>query len=193
MLKFKITLNFAVNNLLKNLINIQYTMESKTAIDILKEAILLEKRGKAFYSNVAEKSDSEAAKKIFEMMAEEEEEHIRFLSKQFAHYAKTNEFLKNEKPAENPNEETVLRILSEDIKKQISAASFEAAAISAAMDFETRAVKIYSERAAESTDVNEKELYKMLADWEKTHHLLLHKLNEELKEEIWYDNNFWPF
>ena len=168
-------------------------MESKTAIDILKEAILLEKRGKAFYSNVAEKSDSEAAKKIFEMMAEEEEEHIRFLSKQFVHYAKTNEFLKNEKPVENPNEETVLRILSEDIKKQITAASFEAAAISAAMDFETRAVKIYSERAAESTDVNEKELYKMLADWEKTHHLLLHKLNEELKEEIWYDNNFWPF
>ena len=39
-------------------------MESKTAIDILKEAILLEKRGKAFYSMVAEKSDSEAAKKI---------------------------------------------------------------------------------------------------------------------------------
>ena len=168
-------------------------MESKTAIDILKEAILLEKRGKASYTSVAEKTDSEAVKKIFVIMAEEEEEHIRFLSKQFAHYAKTNEFLKNEKPVENPNEETVLRILSEDIKKQISAASFEAAAISAAMDFETRAVKIYSERAAESTDINEKELYKMLADWEKTHHLLLHKLNEELKEEIWYDNNFWPF
>ncbi len=168
-------------------------MENKTALDILKEAILLEKRGKAFYSNVAEKSDSEAAKKIFEMMAEEEEEHIKFLSKQFAHYAKTNEFLKNEKPAEHPDEETVLRILSEDIKKQISAASFEAAAISAAMDFETRAVKIYSERAAESNDANEKELYQMLADWEKTHHLLLHKLNEELKEEVWFDNNFWPF
>ncbi len=168
-------------------------MENKTATDILKEAILLERRGKAFYTSVAEKTDSEAAKKIFEMMAEEEEEHIKFLSKQFIHYTKTNEFLKNEKPAENPNEETVLRILTEDVKKQISAASFEAAAISAAMDFETKAVKIYSERAVESTDVNEKELYQMLADWEKTHHLLLHKLNEELKEEVWFDNNFWPF
>jgi len=81
----------------------------------------------------------------------------------------------------------------EDIKKQISAASFEAAAISAAMDFETRAVKIYSERAEAATDVNEKELYKMLADWETGHNLLLHKLNTDLKEEIWYDNNFWPF
>jgi len=168
-------------------------MENKTAIDILKEAILLERRGKAFYANVAEKSDSEAAKKIFIMMAEEEDEHIKFLSKQFAHYMKTNEFLKTEHHNENVSEEVALKVLTDDIKKQINAASFEAAAISAAMDFETRAVKIYSERAEAATNVNEKELYKMLADWETGHQHILHKLNEELKEEIWNDNNFWPF
>jgi rubrerythrin len=168
-------------------------MENKTAIDILKEAILLERRGKAFYTNVAEKSDSVAAKEIFTMMAEEEEEHIKFLSRQFSHYSKTNEFLKNSTVQEASHDELALKILTDEIKKQISAASFEAAAISAAMDFETRAVKIYSERAEAATDVNEKELYKMLADWETGHNLLLHKLNTELKEEIWYDNNFWPF
>jgi rubrerythrin len=168
-------------------------MENKTAIDILKEAILLERRGKAFYTSVAEKSDSTAAKEIFTMMAEEEDEHIKFLSRQFAHYTKTNEFLKNETAQDASHDEVALKILTEDIKKQISAASFEAAAISAAMDFETRAVKIYSERAETATDVNEKELYKMLADWETGHNLLLHKLNTDLKEEIWYDNNFWPF
>ena len=168
-------------------------MENKTAIDILKEAILLERRGKAFYSNVAEKSDSEAAKKIFTMMAEEEDEHIKFLSKQFAHYMKTNEFLKNEHHHGDASEDVAIKVLSEDIKKQITAASFEAAAISAAMDFEARAVKIYSERAISASDPNEKELYKMLADWEKGHEFILHKLNEELKEDIWNDNNFWPF
>ncbi len=168
-------------------------MENKTAINILKEAILLERRGKAFYTTVAEKSDSEAAKEIFQMMAEEEDEHIKFLSRQFSHYAKTNEFLKNEDIQETVHDEIAMNILTEDIKKQISAASFEAAAISAAMDFETRAVRIYSERAESATDVNEKELYKMLAEWENGHNLLLHKLNTELKEKIWFDNNFWPF
>jgi rubrerythrin len=168
-------------------------MENKTAIDILKEAILLERRGKAFYSNVAEKSDSEAAKKIFTMMAEEEDEHIKFLSKQFAHYMKTNEFLKNEHHHADANEDVAMKVLTDDIKKQITAASFEAAAISAAMDFEARAVKIYSERAVAASDPNEKDLYKMLADWEKGHEFILHKLNEELKEDIWNDNNFWPF
>jgi len=164
-----------------------------TAINILKEAILLERRGKAFYSSVAEKSDSASAKKIFEMMAEEEEEHIKFLSSQFANYEKTKKFLKPEGYVENPEDEIAMRVLTDAMKKEINAASFEAAAISAAMDFETRAVKVYSARAAEATDPNEKALYKMLADWEKSHQHFLHELNEELKADIWNDNSFWPF
>ncbi|GAB4319942.1 MAG: hypothetical protein Kow00127_12240 [Bacteroidales bacterium] len=166
---------------------------AKSPEDILKEAILLEKRGKAFYTTAAEQSKSQAAKKIFKMMAEEEEEHIKFLAKQFKAYHQDHKFTPPEKPAEDPNEETVVRILTEEIKKEISAAGFEAAAISAAMDFETRAVKIYSERAEEATDPEEKATYRMLAEWESGHHKLLHRLNEDLKEQVWNDNNFWPF
>jgi len=164
----------------------------KSAIDILKEAILLERRGKAFYTTVARQSQSEAARKIFEMMAAEEDEHINFLSNQFAYYDKNKEFMKTD-AAVDVDDATVMEILSEEIKTQINAASFEAAAISAAMDFETRAVKVYSDRAESATDPNEKEMYQMLADWEKGHHYWLHKINEDLKEQIWFDNNFWPF
>lgn len=166
---------------------------AKSTTEILKEAILLEKRGKAFYSMVAEQSKSPAAKKIFSMMAEEEDEHIKFLSRQFRAYNQDHRFLKPDEHVEDPEEETVVRILSEEIRNEISAADFEAAAISAAMDFETRAVKIYSERAEEATDPMEKEAYRMLAEWESGHHKLLHRLNEDLKEKIWNDNNFWPF
>lgn len=168
-------------------------MESnKTATDILKTAILLERRGKAFYTQVARQSESKSAKKIFEMMAEEEDAHINFLSRQFSHYEKNHEFLHNEMH-QDVDESNAVMILSENIKKEISAAGFEAAAISAAIDFENRAIEVYSNRAAEATDENEKSMYQMLADWEKGHHHLLHKLNEDLKEQIWNDNNFWPF
>ena len=124
-------------------------MEKKSATDILKTAILLERRGKAFYSNIARQTKSEAVKKIFTMMAEEEDEHIKFLSRQFANYEKTNTFLKNETSNQVDDTDTI-EILTEEIKMQINAASFEAAAISAAIDFENRAIKIYSERAEES-------------------------------------------
>lgn len=161
------------------------------AIEALKTALLLERRGKAFYTQAARQTESKSAKKIFEMMAEEEDEHINFLTKQFKNYSANREFLKSE-PA--PEEDaTVIEILSENIKKEISAAGFEAAAISAAIDFENRAIEVYSRRAEEATEQREKEAYQMLADWEKGHHHLLFKLNEDLKEEIWNDNNFWPF
>lgn len=153
---------------------------------------MLERRGKAFYTTAARQTESEAARKIFEMMAAEEEEHIEFLSRQFAHYNEHQSFMKTEH-GHAEDESTVMQILSEEIKKQITAASFEAAAISSAMDFETRAVDIYSGRAESATDPNEKAMYQMLADWEKGHHYWLHKINEDLKEQVWFDNNFWPF
>ena len=164
---------------------------SDKAIDVLKTAILLERRGKAFYTQAARQSESKSAKKIFEMMAEEEDAHIDFLTRQFKNYQINQEFLKNEPAPEE--DEAVVEILTEQIKKEINAAGFEAAAISAAIDFENKAVEVYSRRAEEATDPNEKEMYQMLADWEKGHHHLLHKLNEDLKEQIWNDNNFWPF
>ncbi len=167
-------------------------MESQDkALEVLKNAILLERRGKAFYSQAARQTESKSAKKIFEMMAEEEDEHIEFLTRQFKNYSQHHKFLKVTEHHEE--DETVMEILSEKVKDEINAAGFEAAAISAAIDFENRAIDVYSKRAEEATDPEEKAMYQMLADWEKGHHHLLYKLNEDLKEQIWNDNNFWPF
>ena len=165
--------------------------ETNVALDVLKTAILLERRGKAFYTQAARQSESKSAKKIFEMMAEEEDAHIDFLVKQFKSYADNKQFMKID---EHPEEDdAAVEILTEKVKNEISAAGFEASAISAAIDFENRAIEVYSARAESATDPNEKEMYQMLADWEKTHHSLLHDLDKDLKEQIWNDNNFWPF
>ncbi|MGE5382126.1 MAG: ferritin-like domain-containing protein [Omnitrophica WOR_2 bacterium] len=164
-------------------------METKT-LEILKTAILMERRGAAFYTTVADQSMIEEVKKIFYTMAEEEKIHIKFLSDQFSKYTKTQTFGSFEHLVPGGVSEL---ILSDDIKKSISAASFEAAAISAAIDMETNAIEVYTRRAIEATDENERALYLWLADWEQGHHKLLHELNEKLKEEIWFDNHFWPF
>jgi rubrerythrin len=168
-------------------------MDTKTTTDILKEAILLEHRGRAFYSNVAAQTQSEAVKRIFTMIADEEQEHIRFLSDQYKHYQKHQAFMDVESQAGNGPDEVAAKVLSEETKSQISAAGFEAAAISAAMDFEAKAVELYASRAESAADQNEKELYRMLAEWERGHHKWLMRIDKELREQVWYDNNFWPF
>ncbi|MBN2241631.1 MAG: ferritin family protein [Acidobacteria bacterium] len=165
---------------------------TKTAEDILKTAILLERRGNAFYTAAARQAGSDAVREIFTIMAGEEAAHVEFLSRQFAEFEKNGKFAKGELPHSVDDTEAAM-ILSEQVKNEISAAGFEAAAISAAIDFENRAIEVYQKRADEATDPNEKEMYQSLADWERTHHRLLYKLNEDLKEQVWNDSNFWPF
>jgi rubrerythrin len=167
-------------------------MENQKAIDILKQAILLEKRGYSFYSTVAEQAKDPDIKNIFTIMADEETTHVKFLSEQFASYDKNHQFLKVSLP-DLANEKIAHLVLSEEIKKKISAAGFEAAAISAAIDMEKRAIAIYSSQAEIATDPNEKSLYSWLAEWEKTHLKVLSDLDNELKEKVWFDNQFWPF
>ena len=167
-------------------------MPDHSALDILKQALLLERRGCAFYQQVAAQTQSAAVREFFETMAEEELRHIQILSTQFKTYVETREFkaLDSETTDSQP---LAGQILSEELKLQIAAAGFEAAAISAAILMEERAVKLYGERAQAAADDHEQILYRWLADWERGHLAFLKDLDQEVRERIWNDNRFWPF
>jgi rubrerythrin len=165
------------------------TMAEDKVLEILKQSILLEKQGKAFYENIAAQTKSAAARNIFSLMAEEEKKHVAFLSSEYSHYTKSKSFSGSAIPDGMSAIADI--VLSKDVKSQISAASFEAAAVSAAIEMENKAIKLYSERYEESEDTNEKNLYKKLADWEREHAVFLIKISNEIIEEIWGENQFW--
>ena len=167
-------------------------METQKALEILKMAILMEKRGHSFYSTVANNTPDPDIKNIFLVMSDEEMKHIKFLSDQYIHYEKVHEFRKVNL-SDLAEEGFAKLILTEDLKQKISSAGFEAAAISAAIDFEKKAIEVYSKQAEITTYTNEKALYQWLADWEKGHLRILSTLDNELKEKIWNDHQFWPF
>jgi rubrerythrin len=166
-------------------------MTNEKIFDILKQAILMEKRGHAFYSTVAGQTADPEIRKIFQTMADEETTHVRILSEQFVQ-------LKHGHPLEQPElpeipEALSKMILSEEVKKNISSAGYEAAAIAAAIDMEKRAIEVYGEQAKTAADPAERSLFAWLSDWEKGHLKILSDLDNELKEKIWFDNQFWPF
>lgn len=167
-------------------------MEKEKALEILKSAILMETKGQAFYKNVVDQTNSSEVKNIFTIMMEEEKLHADFLSKQFLSIKHKGTPDQLALPKEN-DENIANLILSPEVKNQISGAGFEAAAISASIDMENKAVEIYSKFANEATDPEIKELFNWLANWEKGHVKLLHDLDVELRDKIWFDNNFWPF
>ena len=167
-------------------------MSNQTTIDILKEAILLERRGQAFYAKVAEQSGDPAVKEFFQTMAQEEVRHVEILESQFAAYVQNQQFLpiSSDDRLDAPVAQSVL---TREVRDKIAAADFEAAAISAAMLMEERAVALYSKRAEAAQDPAEETLYQWLADWERGHLSFLAQLDKEVREAVWNDNQFWPF
>lgn len=167
-------------------------MDTNKTIDILKMAILMEKRGFAFYTTVAEQTSDPEISNVFKTMAAEESIHVKFLSEQFLSFEKNQEFT-----CPNLQDQTAdgiaNMVLSGEVKNRVAAAGFEAAAISAAIDMEKKAIEVYSTQAETATDPNEKILYNWLSNWEKGHLKILNDLDNELKEKIWYNNQFWPF
>lgn len=164
-------------------------MSDKKVIDILKGAILLEHRGRSMYQSVVNHTESAGVKELFSFLAKEEENHIRILEKQFLNVSRNRGFNLEEI---GPGDAAAgHEILSEQIMKEVSGAGYEGALIGAALDFEKRAVDYYTKHADES-DGEEETFYRWLATWETTHLSMLAELDKELKEQVWYDNRFWP-
>ena len=98
--------------------------EDKT-VDILKQAILLEKRGQAFYSQVAQQASGNAVKQFFIFMAEEEVNHVKVLSEQFKAY-QINKRFSPEDLDDDHSAGVASNVLTRDLKNEISAAESNA-------------------------------------------------------------------
>ena len=158
--------------------------------DILKGAILLEHKGKALYSSVLQTTEIPEVKSLFRLLAEEEDKHIAVLKKQYSLLLKGKGFDLDD--LEKTEFEVTDSILTEALVKSIHGAGYEAAVISAALDFEKAAVKFYGENAEKAQAEDEKSLFMWLHRWEITHLDLLAGLDRDIREQIWYDNSFWP-
>ena len=165
-------------------------MAENETLDIIKKAILLEHRGKALYESVVPKTEVTAVKELFEMLAEEEEKHIDILNKQFVLVSKGKDFDAGQ--LEEVEDTTAKTVLSQAIVTGISGAGYEAAVIAAALEFEKNAVKYYGDQETTASSPEEKKLFNWLVKWETEHMTMLAKIDDDLKEQIWYDNSFWP-
>ncbi len=167
-------------------------MEKSNALTILKHAFLMERKGKALYEKAMDHAKDESVKAFFKDLADDEQEHMNILEKQFKALMNTSKFTAGgfENDAARVSAPD---ILDETLKRKIDAAGFEATAITAAISFEEKAVKLYALRSEEATDPEEKKLYHWLSTWEKTHLKKLLALDAELMEAVWQDNSFWPY
>lgn len=167
-------------------------MPENKSLDILKQAILLEKRGNVFYMTIAEHSKDPVVKEFFLTMAEEEYDHITLLTAQFRSLISGETFTRIQ-PSHSNVADMATRVLNKETQNRIAAGGFEAAALSAAILIEENAIRFYADRAQEAIDPKERGLYNWLSEWEITHLRFLVEIDKKLTESIWHDTNFWSF
>ncbi len=165
-------------------------MSKQGKLDILKGALYLEHKGKALYDSVIETTEVPEVKELFQILSKEEDHHREILKKQYSRVMKGEDFDVSE--LEKFHSEVGDQVLSSETVNNIFGAGYEAAVVSAALEFEKNAVEYYSQHAKTADSKSQAELYRWLADWEKTHMEMLAKIDNDIKERIWFDNRFWP-
>jgi len=160
-------------------------MTATHAVDTLKQALLMEYRGKALYESAFKAAKDPAVADLFQELADEEQLHINTLGDHF-------KALHRRGPTPGLPTRAKATILTRTLAGAIAGAGYEAAVISAAIELEKAAIAFYSNAAEQAGDDEERKLFAWLADWEKGHLGMLAELDRELKEKVWFDHQFWP-
>ena len=158
--------------------------EQVQSLEILQMAIQMEIDGKAFYEKAAKEALHEMGKKLFTMLAAEEDNHRRTFEKIY-------ETLRNQKSwpvmeYDWDKGQAIKTIFAQAAKDTGKTTASEIEAVKKAIDMETQSYDLYSGQAKTAASSAAKSFYEDLAAEERGHHLALIEYLEFLKDPAGY-------
>jgi rubrerythrin len=131
----------------------------------------MEKEGKRFYLQSAEKSQSLLAKRIFEELAYEEDLHIKKIDEIYSKLRERKGFKDWVTSIGEPSK--IKKVFEEFLIPKASASKGELDALRFALDLEDKSIKYYEGLATEAENPNEKRFYLTLSYEERGHYLMI--------------------
>ncbi|MFP4482549.1 MAG: ferritin-like domain-containing protein, partial [Thermovirgaceae bacterium] len=117
-------------------------------INVLELAVKAEIEGRELYKTASEKTEDSKAKKVFKMLADEEQSHIDNLVQLAKDYKAGKELTMPELPAPASFEDAESPIFTREFKEKVS--DFDMTALNIGMKLELESEKFYKEAAAEA-------------------------------------------
>lgn len=166
-------------------------LQKQAVIEAIKSAIMVEIKGKELYNHAVTQAKDGAIRVLFEMLAKDEDDHVRILQNQYRHLMEEGKIdLDDVSPVEV--EHGALNIVDDEIKKSIQRGTFEMAVIAIGCDLERKAISFYKEQAAKTEDDQLKQLFTWLTEWEAGHLSALIELESSYQDAYWADQGFSP-
>jgi rubrerythrin len=161
---------------------------NKEIIEIAREAIRLEIKGRNFFRLAAEVTQSDLGKKMFEKLANDEIEHLKVFGEMFTEATggvEWKQFVRGE--------EKETSAIIEGLKERMSGAGKEKGAgdleaIRIGMELERKAIDFFSGLASASISSEAKEIAEKIREQEEGHYDLLQAQYDSVhKSGFWFD------
>lgn len=136
-------------------------------VNVLQMAVDAEIEGRELYRAASERTSDTKAKKVFKMLADEEQSHIDNLVQMAKDYKAGKELTMPDLPAPATFDDAESPIFTREFKEKVS--DFDMTALNIGMKLELESEKFYKEAAAEADEKPVKQLFLHLAEWERGH------------------------
>ncbi len=159
----------------------------------LEHAMRTETDGHHFYQMASRATSDPKGQQVFQRLAGEELDHLRFLQHQRQSLIERGEIdpqaeLGTPADLSGPNP-----IFSDRLKGRIGDAHYEMSALSIGIQLEINSERYYREQAEKAGDENIRRFYDHLARWEAGHYDALLRQHDSLKQDYWAAGGFAPF
>ncbi len=154
---------------------IRYSAEEKEKIlEPFRIALKIEREGKKFLLEAAARSEHPAAKRTFEYLASQEDNHAEKIQKMYQAIADTGESIPMEEDAETPEEKIMgfNRRLAE-LKDDGRASAGDIEAYKTALEMEEDTEEFYRQKISETADENIRRIYEYFINEESAHSVML--------------------
>lgn len=160
---------------------------SKAAIEAIKTAIELEKKGNKFFLELASRTKNEFGKKMFTTLAKDEEIHLKVFTKMFEDAMASPEWV--ELVGEVTGARKVPMFEEETINKQRAVDKItEVASLELALNQEMNAIDFFKKVVGQTIEEDAKKIFEEILNQEEGHYLMIQgEIDYINKTGYWFD------
>jgi rubrerythrin len=159
---------------------------SEEVVGAIKEAIKLEIAGRGHFNRAVETTENELGKKMFRQLAQDEIGHLTAFKQLISSILGGEDWRKHVDEDELKFESTLIDELT--LKVEEEERKGELGPIRIGMELERRAIDFFEGWAEKTDDPTAKEIFRKIADEEKTHYDLLQAQYDQVTNSgYWFD------
>ncbi len=155
----------------------------REVLEGLRQAIQAERVGHELYKNAAKTTQDLQGRATFERLAQEELEHLEYLSLHYHAMSETGSL--DQKARLEPHPALPGAFFSPEFRRRLGESHFEMSVLAIASQLELNAIRHYREIAQKSPIPEVRRMFEELAGWEQDHCDALLRQQQELQDEYW--------